>query len=225
MKKILFVILCILPVTLGSCQKKRLSQETLSDKFSKDWCDCMEKESEGKTPEEIISQVSLLCVQNVMLVYTQDEQLYGDIRKLVAEKDYDDTLSDYDKERLFGRELGLNLMANAVDNCVIYRESLIQFKRYYIEKARQDMKIEDKDDVYEFIDNMQKQLDEIDAASIDNTGTKDKISNYYTLLGLLYENTDREDLAVEQYDKAIQFDPENTNAMGLKKLLVEYNNK
>ena len=222
MKKILFVILCILPVILVSCQKKRLSQDELSDKFSKDWCDCMEKESEGKTPEEIISQASLLCVQNVMLGYTQDEQLYNDIRKLVAEKGYDDTLSDYDKERLFGRELGQNLMADAVDNCVVFRESLIQFKKYYIEKAQQEMKIEDRDDVYELIDNMQKQLDEIDTASINNARTKKQIGNYYTLLGLLYENTDREDLAVEQYDKAIQFDPENTNAMGLKKLLVKY---
>ena len=224
MRNLLLIILC-LSCILISCRNKQLNQDELSDKFNKDWCDCLAKQSEGKTSEEIITQLSLYCVQNVTLQYTQDEQLYDNIRSLVTEKGYDDTLSDYEKERLFGRELGKNLIANAVDNCVVYRQSLIQLKEYYIEKARQDMDAKDEYEVNELINEMQTELNEIDISQINNISTKKQISSYYLLLGLLYENMNKEQLAIEQYDKAIQINSENTNAIGFRKLLVEYKNK
>jgi tetratricopeptide (TPR) repeat protein len=143
---------------------------------------------------------------------------------LVAEKGYDDTLSDYEKEKLFGNELGKDLITNAVDNCVIYHQSLIQFKKYYAEKAKQDMDSDDKIETDKFINNMQSQLDEINISRINNLQTKKQISTYYVLLGLLYECADREAPAIEQYDKAILIDPENSNAVAFKKLLVKYKN-
>ena len=112
-----------------SCRDKQLSQDELSNKFNEDWCNCLAKQSEGKTPEEIVEQVAVNCVLNVLSRYTKDKQLHDNILSLVAEKGYDDSLSDYEKEKLFGKELGKNLMADAIDYCVVYRQSLIQFNR------------------------------------------------------------------------------------------------
>ncbi|MFV0330768.1 MAG: hypothetical protein ACK5KL_13285, partial [Dysgonomonas sp.] len=50
------------------------------------------------------------------------------------------------------------------------------------------------------------------------------VSAYYALLGLLYEYAGKEIPAIEQYDKAILIDPENSNAIAFKKLLVRYKN-
>ncbi|MDL2243407.1 hypothetical protein LJB84_00990 [Bacteroidales bacterium OttesenSCG-928-J19] len=217
-----FTIICIASI-LTACQTKPLSQDDLSAKFNTDWCDCMQEQSSGKTPEEIVSQVSVNCVQKIMTQYTQDKELYDKIRVLVAEKGYDNSLSDHEKERLFGKELGKNLMANAIDNCVVYRQALMQFKDYYFEKAKQDM--DSEEEVNEFIENIQKEIDEIDINQVKKPHLRKQISNYYVLLGMLYEYTDREQLAIKQYEKAIEFDPENTHAVGFQKLLIKYKNK
>ncbi|MDR3057134.1 MAG: hypothetical protein LBU84_03210 [Prevotella sp.] len=221
----LFIIMnLLLSLALISCQKKQLSQDDLSIKFNNDWCSCMENESKDKTPEVIISQISVNCIQSVMLQYTQDEQLYDDIRALVAAKGYDDTLSDYEKEKLFGKELGKILITNAVDNCIAYRHALVQYKKDYIEKAKKEMDPEDKTGTDELINNMQSHLDGIDASQTNNPQIKKRVSAYYALLGLLYEYAGKEIPAIEQYDKAILIDPENSNAIAFKKLLVRYKN-
>ena len=217
------LIILSLSCILISCRDKQLSQDELSNKFNEDWCDCLAKQSEGKTPEEIVEQVAVNCVLNVLSRYTKDKQLHDNILSLVAEKGYDDSLSDYEKEKLFGKELGKNLMADAIDYCVVYRQSLIQFKKNYIEKARQEMNDKDEHEVNELINMMRTELDAIDISQI-NTSTKKQISNYYLLLGLLYENMNKEHLAIEQYDNAIQFDSESTIAIGFKKMLVKYKN-
>ena len=218
-----FFLLIILCLSLVSCGNKQLSQDELFDKFNKDWCECLEKQSEGKPPEEIVSQVTVNCILSIMLQYTQDKQLNDNMYALIAAKGYDDTLSDYEKEKLFGKELGENLMANAIDNCVTYRYGLKQFKKYYIEKAKQDASVDDKIEVEDLINNIQTELRTIDIDKA-NLSQKKQISYYYTVLGLLYEYTDRDTLAIENYDKAIQIDEANTNASGFKKLLVEYKN-
>jgi len=223
MRFFLLIIVCFSSV-FASCQNKVLNQNELSEKFNKDWCDCLKKQSKGKTPEEIIEQTTINCVLNVMTQYTEDKQLYDNMRMLIAAKGYDDSLSDYEKERLFGRELGNDLMRDAVDNCVVFRKALIEFKKYYIEKAQQAMGVDDEKDLNEWLDMMQKELDEIDINQVKNVQTRKRISNYYVLMGLVYENIKKESLAIEQYDKAVQFDEENTNAMGFKKLLVTYKN-
>lgn len=220
--RIIIATILFLASVFSSCQNKQLTQDGLSTKFSKDWCGCMEEKSDGKTPEEIISQIVPNCVQSVMSQYIQDKQLYDDIRVLVAAKGYDDSLSDYEKERLFGRELGKELVANAVDECETYRQALIQFKKDYIEKAKQNADIQDKIEVDELINNMQSQLDEINVNQVKDPKKQKQMSSYYLLLGLMYEYTDKDDLAVKQYDKAIEFDPESSTAIGLKKLLVKY---
>jgi tetratricopeptide (TPR) repeat protein len=222
MRLFLLTILCLSTI-LTSCGNKQLTQEELSDKLSKDWCDCVKKQSEGKTTEEIL-QISVNCIASVMLGYTQDKQLYDNMRMLIAAKGYDDTLSDYEKERLFGKELGRHLMGNAIDNCVVYRQALLEFKKYYIEKAKQDAGLEDIIEINEFINNMQAQLDELDMSQVNNLQTREQISNYYTMLGLLYEYTGKYTIAVKQYDKAILIDPESV-AVDFKKLLVDYDNK
>lgn len=222
--KISLPIVLFFLFTLVACQKKQLNQEELAIKLNNDWCNCMEDKSKEKTPEEIISQVSVSCTQSVLLTYTQDEQLYDNIRKLTADKGYDDSLSDYEKERLFGNELGQNLINEAVDNCVIYRQALIEFKKQYADKAKQNMNYDDKVETDKLINNMQSELDEINIDQVKNSQTIKQISNYYILLGLLYENAGRKAPAIEQYNKAILIDPENSKAATFKKLLVDYNN-
>lgn len=151
--------------------------------------------------------------------------MYNNIRAIVATKGYDNTLSDYEKEKLFGNELGKKLITDAVDNCVVYRQALIQFKKDYVEKAKQDMDSEDKMGTDELINNMQSYLDGIDTSQINNPQQMKQISTYFALLGLLYEYAGVEAAAIEQYNKAIMLDPENSNAVAFKKLLMEYNNK
>ncbi|MDH6307965.1 tetratricopeptide (TPR) repeat protein [Dysgonomonas sp. PFB1-18] len=220
--RIIIAIILLLASIFSSCQNKQLTRDELSEKFSKDWCGCMEEKSEGKTSEEIISQVVPDCVRGVMSQYVQDKQLYDGIRVLIAAKNYDESLSDYEKERLFGRELGKELVTNAVDECETYRKALIQFKKDYIEKAKQDANTQDKVEVGELINNMQSQLDEIDISQVKDPKKKKQISSYYLLLGLMYEYAEKDALAVKQYDKAIEFDSESSTAIGLKKLLVKY---
>ena len=161
MRFFLLIITC-LSIALASCVSKQLSQDELFDKFNKDWCECLEKQSEGKPSEEIVSQIATNCILNIMLQYTQDKQLNDNMHALIAAKGYDDTLSDYEKEKLFGKELGKNLMANAIDNCVMYRYGLKQLKKYYIEKTKQDASIDDKIEVEDLINNMQTELNTID---------------------------------------------------------------
>ncbi|GET46699.1 hypothetical protein [Capnocytophaga felis] len=214
-RKIVLVIL-ILSVYLG-CAQKQLTQTELETMFSKDWCACLEKESVGKDGEQI-PQIWVDCVAKIMKQYTENEILYADIRKFAMLNYPDSSLSDYERERLFGKQLGKKMLVQSLDNCDIYLKGMSDFKTSYIRKATQDASSEDKKEVEMLIKKIQEVLDEVDINKM-NDAQKNQIGEYYVLLGLLYEFKGDKSLAILQYDKAIKLVPYNYKAIAFKKLI------
>ncbi|MFK8282116.1 tetratricopeptide repeat protein [Capnocytophaga cynodegmi] len=216
MKRKIVLVTLILSIYLG-CAQKQLTQTELEIMFSKDWCTCLEKESVGKDGEQI-PQVWVDCIAKIMKQYTENEILYADIRKFAILNYPDSNLSDYERERLFGRQLGKKMLVQSLDNCNIYLKGMSDFKTFYIKKATQDASSESKKEVEVLIKKMQETLDEVDINKMNDT-QKSQIGEYYVLLGLLYEFKGDKSLALLQYDKAIELVPYNYKAIAFKKLI------
>lgn len=213
---ILYIILFFSYLSYG--QKTKLTQEEFSKIYNKDWCECLTKEAKQKPSETIVSELAVSCSIKTLMPYTQDKGFYNQIKQLIESKNYNSNLSDYEKERLFGREVGNTLMINAINNCDIYRESIKKFKQFYIEKARKDATGKDKKETDALIASMQQTLYEINPSET-NDNQKVKISEYFLILGILYEFSNKKDLAIKQYEKALEFSPQNYVAIGFKKIL------
>jgi len=216
MKKNYLILLSLVCVLLLSCQNK-LTQNKLNEMLSNDWCECLETKTTSF--EEIISQKSYQCIESVIAKYTNDKKLYKNIIELVNQKGYDTALSEYEKERLFGNELGFTLLNDAVDNCLVYREALIEYKNFYINLAKKEASEKDMEGVDELIVALQNQLSSIEEISINDKQVKKQVSYYFTVYGVLLEYKNKPKLAVEQYDKAIKYDKNNHVANGFKKII------
>lgn len=214
------IILCttLLIFSIVSCgQKEKLTEKEFLEIFNKDWCECLEKESEGKSSKEIIDTIFGSCVRNVMLSYTENKDFYESIKQLIKSKNYDPQLSEYERERLFGKEIGKQLMVDAIDNCNIYAESLEKFKQFYVEKILADSTAEDKQETEKLIESMEKGLSEIDIRKA-NDNQKAQISQYVLMLAMLYDLTGRKELAMTYYEKSLEIS-ENNLALAFQKLL------
>lgn len=189
---------------LVSC-KKELTQKQLEKDFATEYCDCLSKQSD-KTPEQLIGEETIKCVEDFFKKREKDEAAF---RALIATKGYDASLSEFDKGKLFGREIVVNAAEDLVNNCDIYVKSLNTIK-----------------------DNMKKQIlaqggENAIATAIENLKTmessivsmgKTDQSNYYLSLGILHEFLNDTKQAVVFYEKSLAADP-TTEARAYKMLL------
>jgi tetratricopeptide (TPR) repeat protein len=201
-----------------SCKKQVMSQEELSTNLHNEWCSCLQKSNSNF--EEILTKDAIKCLSIVMTTYVNDSINYQQIKHLIEQKKYDASLTDYEKERLFGKELGSYIINNAVDNCDVYRQAVINMKKHYIALAQQEVTVNNLKDLDELINVLKEQLDALKNTKVTNVEAKNKISHFYTIYGLLLEYKNRPDQALEQYNMALELNPENSSAYGFKRLLL-----
>lgn len=88
----------------------------------------------------------------------ENPQLYENIQRLIASKNYDSSLSNDEKENLFGCEIILKIIIKVVDDCPTYRNGLNDFKEHFIAEVITDSSSKNQTAVKELIDTIEVEL-------------------------------------------------------------------
>lgn len=215
----------LLLVLIYSCNSGMLTQEELETKFNNEWCSCLEKHAANSSPEDIVLSHSVSCVQLILSDYLQNDIMIENFHKLIKKRNYDPTLSDYEKERLFGKELGKKLLQHAVDHCIVYRRAINPVKKFYFEQIKKEFNIQTQTDLESLKDSMQFFLGTFTREDFQHPKLRSFATDHYVLLGILSEFSDAQSDAIVAYDKALEIDSSHSTANAFKKMITTYKNE
>ena len=201
--KTISVLTVIFMATCNSVNGQSETRKQPEKDFVKEYCSCLETYSQ-KEPEQLLYSATVNCINSFFRNKTKEAE------QIVKEKEYDSALSDYEKGKNLGKEIVFNVIEDLIENCELYRKSLIEYKLIIAGQ----LNISNNS-----IENIISEL----RAKENNITDKKELGTFFTILGIIYEFANNKEEALNSYNKALDHDL-STQAKGLRLLLKMGNN-
>lgn len=174
--------------------------QSIKKQFINSYCECLAS-FKNENPQVVLYDKTEICINQFIaqLDATKTQNLINN------DKSISDTLSQFDRNKQWGKNLIFSIIEDLVSECESYRQTILEYKQ----NVGQQFNIE-KQDLNALITEFNSKIPTI---------TIEKNKAYvYTLLGVIYEYNKQPLEALKYYKSALSIYP-TTSAKGLKKLI------
>lgn len=173
-------------------------QKALQTELAKGYCSCL-TDSKETDPEKILTETTKVCIKDF---FTGKETL---MEEIVAEANVDANLSGYEKGRVIGKEMMLNIIEDLIRDCAVFRNAIKNYKQGYIDQLKLKQPT---------VDSAIMEFKALEPKVTDNN----KKALLYSVLAMMHEYAGKKDEAIRYYEMSVKLNP-TTYGKGLLYLL------